>query len=88
MSDSTTGPRSALPQRRGMDLLHDPRSNKGTAFTRAERDLLGLCGLLPPSMFSEAAQVDRNIESLRHKSSDLEAFIRAQIAVPTCASFA
>jgi len=75
MSDSTTGPRSALPQRRGMDLLHDPRLNKGTAFTRAERDLLGLRGLLPPRVFSEAAQVERNIESLRRKSSDLERFV-------------
>lgn len=75
MSDSTTGPRSALPQRRGMDLLHDPRFNKGTAFTRAEREVLGLRGLLPPRVFSEAAQAARNIESLRRKSSDLERFV-------------
>jgi malate dehydrogenase (oxaloacetate-decarboxylating)(NADP+) len=75
MSDSTTGPRSALPQRRGMDLLHDPRFNKGTAFTHAERDVLGLRGLLPARVLGEAAQVVRNIESLRRKSSDLERFV-------------
>ncbi len=29
----------AMP--RGLDLLHDPLLNKGTAFTDAERDALG-----------------------------------------------
>ena len=33
---------------RGVKMLHDPVRNKGTAFTDAERDLLGLRGLLPP----------------------------------------
>ena len=33
---------------RGVKLLHDPVRNKGTAFTQAERELLGLRGLLPP----------------------------------------
>ena len=32
----------------GMAVLHDPLQNKGTAFTEAERDSLGLRGLLPP----------------------------------------
>lgn len=31
----------------GSNLLHDPTLNKGTAFTMAERDALGLHGLLP-----------------------------------------
>ena len=58
-----------------MDLLHDPRLNHGTAFTPAERDALGLRGLLPPRVFSEAAQVDRNIQSLRRKPSDFERYV-------------
>ena len=33
--------------RTGHDLLHDPRFNKGTAFTEAERRKYGLKGLLP-----------------------------------------
>ena len=33
---------------RGYSVLSDPWLNKGTAFTEAERDALGLTGLLPP----------------------------------------
>ena len=35
---------------RGMDLLNSQGSNKGTAFTDAERSALGLQGLLPPDV--------------------------------------
>lgn len=61
-------------QRRGLDLLHDPRLNKGTAFTMREREALALRGLLPPRVFSEAAQVERNIQNLRRKGNDLERY--------------
>ena len=37
---------------RGMALLRDPLLNKGTAFTEAERDTLGLRGLLPAHVLS------------------------------------
>ena len=32
----------------GYHILHDPRLNKGTAFSEAERRTCGLEGLLPP----------------------------------------
>jgi malate dehydrogenase (oxaloacetate-decarboxylating)(NADP+) len=35
--------------KRGLELLHDPSLNKSTAFTEAERQSLGLIGLVPES---------------------------------------
>jgi len=35
--------------KRGIDLLNNPRYNKGTAFTAEEKDELGLRGLLGAS---------------------------------------
>jgi malate dehydrogenase (oxaloacetate-decarboxylating)(NADP+) len=49
--------------------------NKGTAFTEAERDLLGLRGLLPPKVCSMAEQEARVLGNLRAKESDLERYI-------------
>ena len=60
---------------RGSDLLHDPRTNKGTGFTDAERDALGLRGLLPPRVFSQAQQEARILESFRSKTAPLEKYI-------------
>jgi malate dehydrogenase (oxaloacetate-decarboxylating)(NADP+) len=64
---------SDLP--RGVKLLHDPVRNKGTAFTEAERDALGLRGLLPPRVNDQPTQVLRVLENLRRKQSDLERYI-------------
>lgn len=58
--------------RLGVDLLHDPQRNKGTAFTAAERQLLSLRGLLPPHVFSEAEQCARALAILRALPDDLQ----------------
>ncbi len=62
-----------LPQ--GRDLLRDPMLNKGLAFTPEERKALRLEGLLPVHVFSLQAQVQRVIENVRAKPSDLEKYI-------------
>jgi malate dehydrogenase (oxaloacetate-decarboxylating)(NADP+) len=59
----------------GMALLHDPTLNKGTAFTERERDALGLRGLLPPRVNTQAEQVQRVLENFRRKTSPLEKYI-------------
>ena len=43
----------------GLEWLHNPVFNKGTAFTEAERDALGLRGLLPPHVQTMDEQVKR-----------------------------
>jgi malate dehydrogenase (oxaloacetate-decarboxylating)(NADP+) len=58
--------------KRGVDLLHDPLLNKGTAFSDHERTVLGLRGLLPPRIHTQAEQVTRVLGSFRRKTSDLE----------------
>lgn len=58
----------------GVALLHDPLLNKGTSFTDAERDALGLRGLLPPKVTSQAQQVERVLSNIRHKATDLDRY--------------
>ena len=59
----------------GVDWLRNPDLNKGTAFTEAERDALGLRGLLPARVFTQQEQVTRMLLSLRRKSSELEQYV-------------
>jgi len=44
---------------RGLPVLDDPQTNRGTAFTLPERDHLGLHGLLPPVVEQIDDQVAR-----------------------------
>ena len=61
--------------RSGLALLRDPALNKGTAFSDAERDALGLRGLLPPHVCSQEEQLARVLENVRRKPSPLEKYI-------------
>jgi malate dehydrogenase (oxaloacetate-decarboxylating)(NADP+) len=60
---------------RGLALLRDPLLNKGTAFTEAERDALGLRGFLPAHVLSMEEQVARVLTNLRSLPNDLEKYI-------------
>ncbi len=60
---------------RGLSLLREPTLNKGTAFSAAERDALGLRGLLPPHICTQDEQEKRVLENFRRKTSDLEKYI-------------
>ena len=59
----------------GVDLLHNPLLNHGTAFTEEEREQFKLRGLLPPRVFSQERQVQRSLENYRKKPSDMEKYI-------------
>jgi malate dehydrogenase (oxaloacetate-decarboxylating) len=60
---------------RGRDLIGQPLLNKGTAFSEAERDGLGLRGLLPAQVSTIEQQVALELEHLRRKEDDLERYI-------------
>lgn len=59
----------------GVDLLHDPTLNKGTAFTEQERATLGLRGLLPPRILTQQQQVQKVLENFRSERSDIEKYL-------------
>ena len=60
---------------RGRALIGQALLNKGTAFTAAERDALGLHGLLPARVNTIAEQVALELEHVRRKADDLERYI-------------
>ena len=60
---------------KGVDLLHNPMLNHGTAFTEEERDLLKLRGLLPPRPLTQDLQAARVLQNFRSKETDLEKYI-------------
>jgi len=70
------GPPRTVPELpRGMALLHDPLLNKGTAFTEAEREALGLRGLLPPHVHTQEEQMERSLQQLRRMADPLDKYV-------------
>jgi len=57
--------------RTGYRLLHDPRLNKGTAFSEAERRKYGLEGLLPPAVTNIDVQIARRHAEIADLNHDL-----------------
>lgn len=53
-------------------ILNNPFLNKGTAFTSAERNALGLNGMLPPAVQTLDQQVKQTYAQYQSKGSDLE----------------
>src|SRR5438045_7674897 len=73
LSTDSYGPPLAGP--RGPALLARPTWNRDAAFTDAERDALGLRGLLPYGVATIDQQVALELEHLRRKPDDLEKYI-------------
>jgi malate dehydrogenase (oxaloacetate-decarboxylating)(NADP+) len=61
--------------KRGIDVLQDPSLNKSTAFTEAEKEALGIVGLIPDVTETMDLQLSRVMMQLGHKSTDLDRYI-------------
>src|SRR6201997_1654702 len=68
-----TGPSKEHPV--GYDLLRNPRLNKGTAFTIAERHAYGLEGLLPPAVSNIELQEARRHTEIANLGDDLQKYL-------------
>ena len=61
--------------KRGIEVLRDPTLNKSTAYTEAEKQELGLIGLVPDVTETEDLQLQRVLAQLAQKNTDLERYI-------------
>src|SRR5262249_10632480 len=59
----------------GYNLLHNPRLNKGTAFTEAERRVYRLEGLLPPAVTNIELQIARRHAEIASLDDDLQKYL-------------
>lgn len=59
----------------GKEILCNPRTNKGTAFTEKEREEKGLLGLVPPRIFSKEEQLSKVLNHFRDLKTDLEKYV-------------
>src|SRR6266481_8245693 len=59
----------------GIESLRNPSLNKTTAFTEAEKQSLGIVGLVPDVTESIETQLSRVMLQLKKKATDLERFI-------------
>jgi len=60
---------------KGIELLHNPLLNKGTAFTAEERKELQLEGLLPPFIMTQEEQKIKVLASVRVQTTALDKYI-------------
>jgi malate dehydrogenase (oxaloacetate-decarboxylating)(NADP+) len=62
-------------RKHGIEVLQDPLLNKSTAFTEAEKQALGIVGLLPDVTESMDVQLSRVNMQLGHKATDIDRYI-------------
>ncbi|VDQ01663.1 unnamed protein product [Trichobilharzia regenti] len=60
---------------RGIEILRDPRTNKGSSYSLHERQLLGIHGLLPPSCQGQDVEEQRIISNLYQLDDHLSRYM-------------
>jgi malate dehydrogenase (oxaloacetate-decarboxylating) len=71
-TDPETGEKFLPVSLRGSALLKTPTLNKGTAFTRREREEFDLVGMLPDNVSPIEEQLDRVANQIKYKISDMD----------------
>ena len=66
---------AAAGAKRGIEVILDPALNRSTAFSEAEKQALGLVGLVPDVTETEDLQLRRVMMQLGHKATDLDRYI-------------
>lgn len=66
-----TCPDELVIRERGISVLHSPFTNRGSAFTLEEREVLGLTGLVPPEVTTLDRQTERVYAQYLRKPDDL-----------------
>jgi malate dehydrogenase (oxaloacetate-decarboxylating) len=74
-TEPATGERYLEVFARGVAVKDDPLLNKGTCFTAAERESLGLAGLLPPAVHTPADQSRRAYENYLKAADDIGRYV-------------
>jgi malate dehydrogenase (oxaloacetate-decarboxylating)(NADP+) len=64
-----------MPAKKSVDVIRDKSLYKSIAFTRAERTRLGIEGLLPHAVATQAQLVSRVMESLREAPRDIDRYM-------------
>jgi malate dehydrogenase (oxaloacetate-decarboxylating)(NADP+) len=72
---NTKGIEIMTTNKQGIAVLQDPTVNKSTGFTEAEKQELGVVGLLPDVTESIDTQLSRVMLQLKQKTTDLDRYI-------------
>ena len=64
-----------MPAKKSFDILRDKSLYKSIAFTRKERMRLGLQGLLPHAVATQAQLVERVMNGLRRLPRDIDRYM-------------
>ncbi len=75
ITQAADGAKQLQVHSRGMDVLDNPALNRGTGFSMAERDHLGLHGLLPSAVETLDEQVNRSYEQFAACDTDVSKWV-------------
>jgi malate dehydrogenase (oxaloacetate-decarboxylating)(NADP+) len=64
-----------MKELKGYSILYNPRKNKGTAFTKKERQKFGLTGILPDAIESMDTQIMRVQEQIENLNKPINKYI-------------